>query len=63
MLASSTARCAATVPVSAAPVPAPTSALLRSAAGVRLTRRSMAFAKLASAARTCSSPGAMRVVR
>ena len=35
----------------------------RSVAGVRLTRRSMAFAKLSSAARTCISPGAMRVVR
>ena len=36
---------------------------LRSVAGVRLTRRSMAFAKLASAARTCISPEVMRVVR
>jgi hypothetical protein len=39
------------------------SVALRSVAGVRLTRRSMAFAKLASAARTCISPGVMRVVR
>ena len=39
------------------------SVALRSVAGVRLTRRSMAFARLASAARTCISPGVMRVVR
>ena len=44
-------------------VASPRSDALRSVAGVMLTRRSMAFAKLASAARTCTSPGVMRVVR
>ena len=44
-------------------VTSPMSVALRSVAGVRLTRRNMTFAKLASAAQTCISPGVMRVVR
>ena len=39
------------------------SVALRSVAGVRLTRRSMSFAKLSSAARTCIYSGVMRVMR
>ena len=44
-------------------VTSPMSVALRSVAGVRLTRRNMAFAKLASAARTCIAPRVVRVVR